>query len=492
MSATAKLDVKMTADGSQVKTEVQGVARAVQDAAGQMARAYASVSVQVKAVSSAISGWQKALGLWNQFFVAVNATVEVVKKLADWWQNAGRASEEYAQTAKAAMEEAKDAGGDAALFTALKDAADAAGVSADEFAQKLREFKEHKITFDELAASIGSTRDALLGAADAADPANVGLRYVAGKRGEETEAKEAADRQKANRAGVAEIVSDIFKKGGEGGNGPGADDLWDLILEAAGGDIEKAKEIFDANRSWRHRVFGGSAAEGYGELGLLGAKERWDARGGKSQAQADREAEVERNDEAARAAAAEKAAKAEAEAKEKAAREAKTEEERAAREAESAAARKAAEDARAARELANLEIDLERAKWQASRENASEYDKERAAAMEKYYGDLASADSEESRAKIREEYALEEKRRQLRRDMAADAESEAGEEPAEDLPVARASAPLSDRLRRVGGYVGGPSASFDRAQSERVRHTRLLERIARATETKLDATATLG
>ena len=39
MSTTAKLDCEMTADGSQVKTEVQGVARAVQDAAGQMARA---------------------------------------------------------------------------------------------------------------------------------------------------------------------------------------------------------------------------------------------------------------------------------------------------------------------------------------------------------------------------------------------------------------------------------------------------------------------
>ena len=45
MSAEAKLDVKISADGTKAKTEVQGVARAVQDAAGQMARAYASVSV---------------------------------------------------------------------------------------------------------------------------------------------------------------------------------------------------------------------------------------------------------------------------------------------------------------------------------------------------------------------------------------------------------------------------------------------------------------
>jgi len=81
MSAEAKLDVKMTADGSQVKTEVQGVARAVQDATGAMARAYASVSVQIRSVSAAVSGFQKAPGLWNQFAVAVSATIQVVQAL---------------------------------------------------------------------------------------------------------------------------------------------------------------------------------------------------------------------------------------------------------------------------------------------------------------------------------------------------------------------------------------------------------------------------
>lgn len=488
MAAEAKINVKIAADGSRAKAEVQDVAQVVQNATGEMARAYASVAAQVKAVSSAVSGFQKMLGIWSQVATAVNSTIEIIKKVRDWWENAGRAAEEYAQAAQAAIEEANAIGGDTALFDALKDAADAAGVSADEFAQKLREFKEHKITFDELAASIGSTRDALLDAADAADPASAGLRYLAGKRGAEAGAKAAADREKANDAGLRELVADIEKAGG---NDP---ELFDRLLEAAGGDSLKARRILEEKRSFKSRMLGPSnLATLGGHDSLYEAQLRWDARGGKSQAQADREAEIARNDEAAKAAAAEKAAKAEAEAKEKAAREAKTQEERAAREAEAAAARKAAEDARAARELANLEIDLERAKWQASRENASEYDKERAAAMEKYYADLASADSEESRAKIREEYALIEKRRQLRRDMAADEESDAGteeESPESPAPTRNSNSPLSDRLRRIGGYVGGQGE--DPARAERVRQTGLLERIARATEAKSDTAATLG
>ena len=268
MSATAKLNVKMTADGSQVKTEVQGVARAVQDATGAMARAYASVSVQVKAVSSAISGFQKALGIWNQIFVAVNATIEVAKKGMDVIRNFGKASEEAAESAAKFAERANGTGLDVSLYDAIAAAAKTAGVEADEFSKKLREFKEHKITFDELAASIGTTGDALLDAADAADASTVGRRYLARRKGEADEAKARAEQEMAERESLREIAAQIVKNGDAYGRGEAAAPYWRMLIEAAGGDIGRAGELFNENVPWYgmrrvgQRMFGDEALRG--------------------------------------------------------------------------------------------------------------------------------------------------------------------------------------------------------------------------------------
>ena len=131
MATEAKLKVNISADGSQVKTEVQGVARAVQDAAGRMASAYASVSVQIKSVSAAVSGFQKALGIWNQVAVAIDATVKIIQKGLDVIRNFGKASEEAAESAAKFAERANGTGLDVSLYDAIAAAAKTAGAAAN-------------------------------------------------------------------------------------------------------------------------------------------------------------------------------------------------------------------------------------------------------------------------------------------------------------------------------------------------------------------------
>jgi len=509
MSATAKLDVKMTADGSQVKTEVQGVARAVQDAAGRMASAYASVSVQIKSVSAAVSGFQKALGIWAQVATLVSHAVTLTQKAIAVVRDFGKASEEAAESAAKFAERANGTGLDVSLYDAIAEAAKSAGMEADEFSKRLREFKEHKITFDELAASIGTTGDALLDAADAADASTVGRRYLARRKGEADEAKARAEQEKAEREGLREIAAQIVKKGDAFGRGEAAAPYWRMLMEAAGGDIGRAGELFNENVPWYgmrrvgQRMFGEEALRG-AAASYAADREAAEAARRAAIAAQDAATEAERKAEAEKAAAdaAEKEA-AERERLAAAAEKAAMAEERARATAAERAA--AAEGKLAAAEEARAEAAMSAAQLAEKRKSQMEAAEGKAAAAEAGLAETIERVGDESDAEVSEarEYLAAAKLAALgarsayeKAVEAAAAEAEAGietgEEPAGEAPSARASAPLSDRLRRVGGYVGGPSASFDRAQSERVRHTRLLERIARATETKLDATATLG
>lgn len=274
MSAEAKLDVKISADGTQAKAEVQGVARAVQDATGAMARAYASVSVQIRSVSAAVSGFQKALGIWNQVAVAIDATVKIIQKGLGVIRNFGKASEEAGEKAGAAFKAASDAGLDASLYDAVKSAAAAAGVSADELSEKLKAFREHKITFGELASSIESTGRALESAASAADARTVGTRFLAREKSRRDAEKEYGDAAALEREGLRTIANRIIREGDAyGRGGRDVERLWDLVMEAAGGDRACAGRVFNENVSWfaPHRVGGAM----YGGDALRDAESRY-------------------------------------------------------------------------------------------------------------------------------------------------------------------------------------------------------------------------
>lgn len=276
------LNIRATFDGKQAEKGLKDLGGEGEKSANRIADAYKRASKEVSSISSAVRQFQSMLGIFSQVSMAAFAVVELFQKARAAIEGAGRAADELADSARRAVEAANPAGGDLALFDALKESAEAAGVPAEELSAKLREFREHKITFDELAASVGKTGDALKDAAEKAGNWNVGRRYLADRARREEEEKAEKAGWKAERAGLKEIVREIVKSGGDSGNAPGADAWWDMLAQSAGGDEKQMREIFMANRSWRDRLAGTDANSGYGSISISGAAERYRIQGAAS------------------------------------------------------------------------------------------------------------------------------------------------------------------------------------------------------------------
>lgn len=273
------LKVRAKFDGAEAEKGLQHLGDEGEKSANRIAEAYGKASKEVAGISSAVRRFQSMLGIFSQVSMAAFAVVELFQKARDAIANAGKAADDLADSARRAVEAASPAGGDLPLFTALKESAEAAGVPADELSRKLAEFREHKITFEELAASVGKTGDALMDAAEKAGNWNVGRRYLAERRSRDEAAAEEAEGWKAERAGLKEIAREIVRNGGDNGNAAASWQYWDMIAQAAGGDEKRMKDIFRANRSWRDRLAGTDVDVGYGDIAIAGAAERYRAQG---------------------------------------------------------------------------------------------------------------------------------------------------------------------------------------------------------------------
>lgn len=273
------LKVRAKFDGAEAEKGLNHLGDEGEKSANRIAEAYGKASKAVSGISAEVRRFQSMLGIFSQVSMAAFAVVELFQKARDAIANAGKAADDLADSARRAVEAASSAGGDLPLFTALKESAEAAGVPADELSRKLAEFREHKITFDELAASVGKTGDALMDAAEKAGNWNVGRRYLAERRSSDEAAAKEAEGWKAERAGIKEIVREIVRNGGPGGNGQGATAYWDMTAQAAGGDEARMRDIFRANRSWRDRLAGADVDAGYGDIAILDSAERYRAQG---------------------------------------------------------------------------------------------------------------------------------------------------------------------------------------------------------------------
>ncbi len=205
----------------------------------------------------AVGSLRQALGLWSQVAALVANVVRIAEKGAEVWRSFGRASDEAGEKAKAAFRDAAGSGLDASLYDAVRAAA--AGVSADELSEKLKAFREHKITFGELASSIGSTGRALESAASAADARTVGTRFLAREKSRRDAEKEYGDAAALEREGLRTIANRIIREGDAYGRaGRDVERLWDLVMEAAGGDRARTGRVFNENvsRFAPHRVGG--------------------------------------------------------------------------------------------------------------------------------------------------------------------------------------------------------------------------------------------
>lgn len=273
MAKTAEIKTKLTGDATGLRRELD-VSRS------DVARYARDVTARLKAIQAAVQSINIVASVAGFVGIAKQA-VSVYNDLRKWIRGTSEEAEAAAAKATEAARKMRDEAGEGvgvALYDALREQAEAAGVAADALSAKLREFREHKITFDELAASIGSTRDALAAAEDAAAARTGGTRYLA-DRGDAEAARERREAERENNlAGVRALVRDIARMASDGGN-RGADELYDRLLDIAGGDAAYARQIFDANRSWRERLRGVSAASGWGDLAFEGAAARYAERG---------------------------------------------------------------------------------------------------------------------------------------------------------------------------------------------------------------------
>lgn len=295
MAKDAKVKLKIDGDATGFKKATSEAEATARSSASRIASAYSAVSDSVKGATVAMQGLKSAMGWLSMGVALVSRLWNVVDKLRDAYASAGRASDELAASARKLSDEAAGNGLDLSLYTALKDQAEKAGVAADEFSQKLKDFKEHKITFDELAASIGSTASAMARAASAADASNVGTRHLAERAAADAVAAESKSAAETEAAGLHEIVGEILRRGDRfGRGGADVDALWDKLLEAAGGDVSRAGAIFNENRGfWNGIVRPHSVGVAmYGDEALRGAASRY--AGNRAAEAAARQAEIDR------------------------------------------------------------------------------------------------------------------------------------------------------------------------------------------------------
>lgn len=343
----ANVKAKINGDASGfVRASAEAKATAQRDS-GAIAQAYASVAVSVKAVTQAAHGLKAALGEIQLVATIVASVISAVKNLRDWIVGATEATDEFAEAAKKLGE----GGVSASIFSALKEQADAAGMAADEFSEKLKQFKEHKITFDQLAASIGTTAAALHGAA--AGPTGEMAGLVAEYAARDAASKDAEVQSAARGKALDRLVREIYRETSDIG---GPEELWDKLLGAAGGDVGRAREGFLSHRSFRDRLIGPDIDIDR-ELGA--ASRRYAARQAEREAAARAETEAA-DKETARLAAEEKAKADKAAAEEKARADEKARKEREAAEAAEAARQGRIEDLEARQVDARWKAQLEK------------------------------------------------------------------------------------------------------------------------------------
>lgn len=341
-TAESQVKIKVSADG----TEAEATFSKISDTAGtmktnvigSMRRMATGVAGTVEAFDRVKSAMEKAMAP----VIVIRAAIDAFVWLRDAIKGADEATRELGKAAIETSKAIKDSGLNSELYNAVKVAADAAGVSADELNAKLAEFAQHKITFDELAAAVGRTGEALQRTAANTNVGHIGTQYLAGHEQDLIDAEEGREQVKINRRGLKLIISRIIELNNEG-RAEETDELWDMLAKESLGDRDYLSYIWQSNKRWHQRDL-----HFYGEWGPQQANaaiERYDetreaARAENARIIKEHDAQIIAEREAK---AAEEAAKAQKEAAEREAR--ATEEAEAARKAAAEAERKAAEAA---------------------------------------------------------------------------------------------------------------------------------------------------
>lgn len=346
----------MSTAESQVKVKIGGDAKeataafnSVQQQAQTMRTSVVgSMRSMANGVSSVVMAFDKVKGAMEKAMapvIVIRAAIDAFNWLRKAIKGADEATRELGKSALDAAKAIKETGIDADLYNAVKNAADAAKVSADELSAKLKEYKEHKITFDELAASIGKTATQLKASAEVASIGKMGAQYLAQHEANLQAGEEARKASDINSRGISLIIKDIIKLNNSG-RGAETAPLWDILAKESAGNKDLIYSLWQNNKAWYQRDLNMYGA--WGPQQVNAAVNRYDAVREAERERREREiAEHDAKVRAERAAkAAEEKAKADKEAAEKARR---------AAEEKARADKAAADEARRAQEAADRE-----------------------------------------------------------------------------------------------------------------------------------------
>ncbi len=249
-TAESHVKVKIGGDSSELEEEFRksesDAEKFKSSVVGSMRRMASGVSSVVLAFDKVKSAMEKAMAP----VVVIRGVIDAFNWLRNAIKGADEATRELGASALDVSNKIKATGLVVELYNAIKAAADGAQISADELSRKLKEFAEHKITFDELAQSVNFTGEGIQRLSARLEHMSVGRRWLAEHEQQLQASEEAANNEKQERRGLRGIVRDIIRVGGKDGNNAAASSLWDQIAIAARGNRERIADIYNEYKPW--------------------------------------------------------------------------------------------------------------------------------------------------------------------------------------------------------------------------------------------------
>ncbi|MCK9468138.1 MAG: hypothetical protein M0Q49_01865 [Porticoccaceae bacterium] len=274
------LKIRLKAEGTpEVNQALEGVKRGVEGLAGS-----------VTAATRVVGLFSSALMLYA-----------IAERVVSWLGKVREETAKWARSSREAAQEAERLHLTAGALDAIRQAAEEAGTPIDALDRALADYRNHITTFEELAAAIGSTGDALAAIEAAAAPGRAGRDYLE-KLGKQQESEASAEEARKAEAAGFRAATEAIRTGTPAEQREG----WDVLMRGAEGDIGRAGELYNTHKSWLNRS--GVGVYGFGHFELQAAAGRY--QGNQQQLADDRAARIAAHD-----AEVERRRQAEAEAK---------------------------------------------------------------------------------------------------------------------------------------------------------------------------------
>lgn len=255
MGEEVRIDI--VSDGSAARAEVDKAAAAVRSAGNAGTDASAGLGAAAAGFKGLVGAMQRASTLFGVTGVvgALFGLVAMGRQIYGVYKRLTEVNREFAAEARRAADAAREFGFTAAGLDAVRAAAEKAGVPAGELNEKLKEYKDHAITFDDLAAAVGHSADELKRLQDQAERQGAGRSYLADVAARDETREKTAKERKAEEEGLRALFRDVyggfsgFSAGQKKGSQTDSRAALDSLLDSVGGDpMAAAQKLWPRER----------------------------------------------------------------------------------------------------------------------------------------------------------------------------------------------------------------------------------------------------